>query len=149
MKKLFTLSTLAALTAAALSAQAQITVDGALAPAEVGVGTDKYQLVGTYTGGHNVADRGLKALYMSTGATMLNVMVVASPEIDGYNSLVLYLDAPNKTGIAVGTQLPGSSNSGNGVRSRCTRSQPWTCPPIMPSALRPPPLPMPTAGQCT
>lgn len=118
MNKVFTLSTLAALTAAALSAQAQITVDGTLSPAEIGTGSGKYQLVGTYTGTttHSIADRGLKALYVSTSATALNIMVVASPEIAGYNSLLFYLDAPNKTGIAAGTRLPGSNNAGNDGR---------------------------------
>jgi hypothetical protein len=118
MKKILTLSTLAALAAASFSAQAQITVDGTLAPAEIGTGVGKYQLVGTYTGTttHSIADRGLKALYVGTTATTLNIMVVASPEIDGYNSLLLYLDVPNKTGIAAGTKLPGSSNNGNGGR---------------------------------
>ncbi|GAB3637239.1 hypothetical protein GCM10027422_28290 [Hymenobacter arcticus] len=128
MNKIFTLSTLAALTAASFSAQAQFTVNGTLAPAEIGTGAGKYQLVGTYTGAHTVADRGLKALYMGTTATTLNVMVVASPEIDGYNSLVLYLDAPNKTGIAAATRLPGSSNGGNGgkesLRQRPTLDMP-------------------------
>ncbi len=118
MKRIFTLSTLAALTAASFSAQAQITVDGTLSPAEIGTGTGKYQLVGTYTGTttHSIADRGLKALYVGTTATTLNIMVVASPEITGYNSLLLYLDVPSKTGIAANTRLPGSSNSGNDGR---------------------------------
>ena len=116
MKRFLTLSTLAALTAASFSAQAQFTVDGTLSPTEIGTGTGKYQLVGTYTGTHSIADRGLKALYVGTTATTLNIMVVASPEIDGYNSLLFYLNAPNKTGIAAGTRLPGSSNSGNGGR---------------------------------
>jgi hypothetical protein len=118
MKKLFTLSTLAVLSAAAFSAQAQFTVDGTLNSAEMGTGTGKYQLVGTYTGTttHSIADRGLKALYVGTTATTLNIMVVASPEINGYNSLLLYLDVPNKTGIAAGTRLPGSSNTGNDGR---------------------------------
>jgi len=116
MKRIFTLSTLAALTAAAFSAQAQFTVDGTLNPAEVGTGTGKYQLVGTYTGAHNQTDRGLKALYVGTTATTLNVMVVASAEIAGYNSLLFYLDAPNKTGIAAATRLPGSTNTGNDGR---------------------------------
>lgn len=113
MKKIFTLSTLAALTAASLSAQAQITVDGTLAPAEMGTGTGKYQLVGTYTGAHSVADRGLKALYMGTSATNLNVMVVASPEQGNgtYTHMLLYLGVPNKTGIAAGTALPGVSGN--------------------------------------
>jgi len=120
MKKFSTLATVAALTAAAFSAQAQITVDGTLSAAEMGTGTGKYQLVGTYTGTHSVADRGLKALYMGTSATMLNIMVVASPEIAGYNSLVLYLDAPNKAGIAAGTRLPGSNSTDSPLRTRPT-----------------------------
>ncbi|QIX61467.1 T9SS type A sorting domain-containing protein [Hymenobacter sp. BT18] len=116
MKKLFTLSAVAALMAASLGAQAQFTVNGTLDATEVGTGEGKYQLVGTYTGAHSIADRGLKALYVGTTATTLNIMVVASSEIDGYNSLVFYLDAPNKTGIAANTQLPGSTNSGNDGR---------------------------------
>ncbi|MGI4738620.1 MAG: T9SS type A sorting domain-containing protein [Janthinobacterium lividum] len=117
MKRIFTLSTLVALTAAAFSAQAQFTVDGTLAPAEIGTGPGKYQLVGTYTGTHNQADRGLKALYVGTSATTLNIMVVASVElVGGYNSLLFYLDAPTKTGIAAGTRLPGSTNAGNDGR---------------------------------
>jgi len=113
MKKIFILSTLAALTAASLSAQAQITVDGTLSPAEVGTGTGKYQLVGTYTGAHSVADRGLKALYMGTSATNLNVMVVCSPEQGNgtYAHVLLYLGVPNKTGIAAGMALPGISGN--------------------------------------
>lgn len=119
MKKIFTLSTLAALTAAAFSAQAQFTVDGTLSPAEVGTGVGKYQLVGTYTGTttHNQADHGLKALYVGTTATTLNVMVVASVELpNDYNSMLFYLDAPNKTGIAAATRLPGSTNTNNDGR---------------------------------
>lgn len=116
MKNLFTLSAIGALALASFSARAQFTVDGTLGAAEIGTGTGKYQLVGTYTGAHSIADRGLKALYVGTTATTLNIMVVASPEIDGYNSLLFYLDAPNKTGIAAGTRLPGSSNAGNGGR---------------------------------
>lgn len=124
MKKLFTLSTLAALTAA-LSAQAQITVDGTLSPAEIGTGAGKYQLVGMYTGTHSTTDRGLKALYVSTSATMLNVMVVASPETTGnYEALVLYLDMPNKTGVAAGTQLAGGDDKTSQLRSKPTLDMP-------------------------
>ncbi|MBF9239292.1 T9SS type A sorting domain-containing protein [Hymenobacter sp. BT683] len=116
MKNLFTLPLMAALATASLGAQAQFTVDGTLAATEVGTGTGKYQLVGTFAGTHSKPDRGLKALYVGTTATTLNVMIVASPEINEYNSMVFYLDVPNKTGIAANTQLPGSSNSGNGGR---------------------------------
>lgn len=110
MKKTFTLPALAALLATAFSAQAQITVDGTLDPSEIGTGTGKYQLVGTYTNTHSVADRGLKALYVGTTATTLNVMVVASPEQPNgvYTAMVFYLHAPNKSnGIPAGTRLPG------------------------------------------
>ncbi|QKG55305.1 T9SS type A sorting domain-containing protein [Hymenobacter sp. BRD128] len=122
MQKIFTLSTLVALTAASLSAQAQFTVDGTLSPAEIGTGTGKYQLVGTYTGTttHSVADRGLKALYVGTTATTLNIMVVASPETTGYNALALYLDVPNKTGVAAGTRLGGGDDASSQLRSRPT-----------------------------
>lgn len=127
MKNLFTLAATAALASTALGAQAQFTVDGTLSPTEIGTGVGKYQLVSPYTGAHNITDRGLKALYMGTTATTLNIMVVASVEISpipaampqeyGYNSLVLYLDAPNKTGIAAGTKLPGSNAGDNGRES--------------------------------
>lgn len=116
MKKHITLSAIAALALSSLGAQAQFTVDGTVSAAEIGTGTGKYQLVGTYTGAHNQMDHGLKALYVGTTATTLNIMVVASAETPDYNSLVLYLDTPNKTGIAANTKLPGSTNNGNGGR---------------------------------
>lgn len=126
MKKFFTLPAIAALALGSFGAHAQFTVDGTLNANEVGTGTGKYQLVSTYTGAHNKTDRGLKALYMGTTATTLNIMVVASSEISpvptavpqeyGYNSLLLFLDAPNKTGIAAGTKLPGTNNTGNDGR---------------------------------
>ena len=116
MKRLFTLSAIGALALASFGAQAQFTVNGTLSPAEVGTGPGKYQLVGNYTGAHNQADRGLKALYVGTTATTLNIMVVASAETADYNSLVFYLDTPNRTGIAANAQLPGSTNAGNNGR---------------------------------
>ncbi|GAB3844254.1 hypothetical protein GCM10028822_01350 [Hymenobacter terrigena] len=124
MKKLFTLSALATLGLGSLNAQAQFTVNGVLAPAEVGTGVGKYQLLGTYAGTHSVNDRGLKAIYMGTTATTLNIMVVGSPEQTAYSALVLYLDAPNKTGIAAGTRLPGSSNTSSQLRHRPTLDMP-------------------------
>lgn len=124
MKKLSTLATLTSLALGSLTAQAQITVDGVLNSAEVGTGSGKYQLLGTYTNAHSVADRGLKALYMGTTATTLNIMVVASPEKTDYNALVLYLDMPNKNGIAAGTQLPGGSDTSSQLRHRPTLDMP-------------------------
>ena len=124
MKNLSTLTAIAALTAASFGAQAQFTVNGVLAAAEIGTGTGKYQLLGTYTNSHSVADRGLKAIYMGTTATTLNVMVVGSPEQTSYSALVLYLDAPNRTGIAANTRLPGSNNSSSQLRHRPTLDMP-------------------------
>jgi hypothetical protein len=120
MKKHSTLLAFAALALSSLSAQAQFTVNGTLAAAEVGTGVGKYQLLGSYAGTHSVNDRGLKAIYMGTTATTLNVMVVASAEQTSYSALVLYLDAPNRTGIAAGTRLPGSSNTSSQLRHRPT-----------------------------
>lgn len=120
MKKLFTLSALTAMALGSLSAQAQFTVNGVLAPAEVGTGAGKYQLVGTYTNTHSAADKGLKALYMGTTATTLNFMVVASPEKADYNALVFYLDVPNKAGVAAGTRLAGGSDASSQLRHRPT-----------------------------
>ncbi|GAB2866879.1 T9SS type A sorting domain-containing protein [Hymenobacter ruber] len=124
MKKLITLSALATLGLGSLSAQAQFTVNGVLAATEVGTGTGKYQLLGSYAGTHSVSDRGLKAIYMGTTATTLNIMVVGSPEQTAYSALVLYLDAPNKTGIAAGTRLPGSSNTSSQLRHHPTLDMP-------------------------
>ncbi|AII50722.1 T9SS type A sorting domain-containing protein [Hymenobacter sp. APR13] len=124
MKNLFTLSATVALAATALSAQAQFTVDGTLAPAEVGTGVGKYQLVGTYTNSHSVADRGLKTLYMGTTATTLNIMVVASPEQTAYSALLLYLDTPNRTGTPAGTRLAGGSDNTSQFRIRPTLDMP-------------------------
>ena len=43
-------------------------------------------------------------------------MVVASAESADHTSLVLYLDTPNRTGIAAGTKLPGNTNANNNGR---------------------------------
>jgi len=124
MKKTFTLPAIAALALASLSAQAQFTVDGTLSATEIGTGVGKYQLLGTYTNTHSVADRGLKAIYMGTTATTLNIMVVASPEKTDYNALLMYLDVPNKTGVAAGTALPGGSDNSSQFRSTPTLDMP-------------------------
>ena len=124
MKKLLTLSTLTALAFASMQAHAQFTVDGTLSPAEIGTGVGKYQLLGTYTNAHSVADRGLKAIYMGTTATTLNIMVVASPEQTSYSALVLYLDAPNRTGVAANTRLPGGDDTSSQLRQRPTLDMP-------------------------
>jgi hypothetical protein len=124
MKTPFTLCALTALALSVLPARAQFAVDGTLSTAEVGTGVGKYQLLGTYTGTHSVTDRGLKAIYMGTTATTLNIMVVASPEQTAYSALVLYLDAPNKTGVAAGTRLPGGDDATSQLRQRPTLDMP-------------------------
>jgi hypothetical protein len=126
MKNLLTLSAIAAMSAASLGAQAQFTVDGMLSANEVGTGAGKYQLLGTYTGTHSVADRGLKSIYVGNTATTLNIMVVASPErgSGSYNALLLYLDAPNATGVAAGTRLAGGDDNSSQFRHRPTLDMP-------------------------
>ncbi|MGY3090517.1 hypothetical protein ACVWYF_003572 [Hymenobacter sp. UYAg731] len=125
MQKHFTLSALAALALSSLSAQAQFTVDGTLSTTEIGTGAGKYQLLGTYTNTHSVTDRGLKAIYMGTTATTVNFMVVASPEQTAYSAVLLYLDMPNKTGVAANTQLPyGADGSSQFGKTRPTLDMP-------------------------
>lgn len=92
----------------ALSAQAQITVDGKITAAEIGTGTGKYQLVSTYAGTHSAGTLGLQSLYIGESATKLYIMVVGSAETaDNYPGIVVYLNVPGKTGVAAGTQLKG------------------------------------------
>jgi Secretion system C-terminal sorting domain len=91
-------------------AQAQFVVDGRASASEIGPG--KYQLVSSYSGTHSEPDRGLKSLYVARTATTLNIMMVASPELTtDYSSLVLYLNAPGRTGAPAGVRLAGGSET--------------------------------------
>ena len=76
MKPLLTLATMAALLAPSLSVSAQFVVDGVAGTTEFGTGPGKYQLAAAYTGNYLDADRGLKALYVGSTATTLNLMLV-------------------------------------------------------------------------
>ena len=107
MKKQFTLAALGLLTAGAFSAQAQITVDGKVMATEIGTGSGKYELAGTYTGTHSVADKGLQSLYLATTPTKLHIALVGSSESTDYPGFVVYLNVPGKTGVAAGTKLAG------------------------------------------
>ncbi|SHI88216.1 Por secretion system C-terminal sorting domain-containing protein [Hymenobacter daecheongensis DSM 21074] len=109
MKKIFTLAALGLLSAASMEAQAQITLDGKVSAAEIGTGTGKYQLAGTYTGTHSVANKGLQSVYIATSATKLYIMVVGSSESTDYPGFVVYLNVPGRTGVAAGTQLKGGA----------------------------------------
>ncbi|RTQ52139.1 T9SS type A sorting domain-containing protein [Hymenobacter gummosus] len=123
MKNTFTLFGTAALALAALSAQAQFTVDGTASAAEIGTGIGKYQQVATYTGAHSDADRGLKALYVGYTATTLNIMLVSSADAatsGPYKALVMYLNTPGRTGTAAGTRLAGGGDGLSPLKHRPT-----------------------------
>ena len=112
MQKLVTLLAAGAMSVAALSAQAQITLDGKVTAAEIAATNTvgKYQLVSTYTGVHSVTDRGLKTLYIGTSATKLYVAVVGAFLQDGtFPAVLLYLNVPGKTGVPAGTKLAGGA----------------------------------------
>lgn len=110
MKRISTLAAVVALTASAVSVQAQITLDGKVSSGEIGTGTGQYQLIGTYTGPHAKATEGLQALYVATTATKMYVGVVCY-ETSAFPTFGVYLNTPGATGIPVGTALPGSSES--------------------------------------
>ena len=126
MKHLFTLATMAALSAASLTAQAQFTVDGQATAAEIGTGAGKYQLAASYSGNHLDADRGLKALYVGYTATTLNIMLVGSGESatsGAYRAFILYLNTPARSGAPTGVQLPGGLDTGSPLAHRPTLDQ--------------------------
>ncbi|GAA3992918.1 hypothetical protein GCM10022407_41550 [Hymenobacter antarcticus] len=102
---------MAALLAPSLSVSAQFVVDGVATATEIGTGPGKYQLAAAYAGNHLDADRGLKALYVGSTATTLNLMLVGSAEsTGGFRALILYLNTPARPGAAAGTALPGGSD---------------------------------------
>ena len=105
MKKQFTLAALGLLTAGVFSAQAQ-TLDGKVQPAE------GYVKIGEYKSAvRGFGDHGLAALYAKTTATKVYIALVGAVETSG-NSLQIYMNLPNKTGVASGTKLPTSSLTG-------------------------------------
>ncbi|WP_303311090.1 T9SS type A sorting domain-containing protein [Hymenobacter sp. BT730] len=111
MKKLLTLAAVGVLGASALTAQAQITVDGKVSASEIGTGLNHYQLVSTYAGTHSAGTLGLQSLYIGESATKLYIMVVGAAETaDNYPGIVVYLNVPGKTGVPAGTQLKGGAD---------------------------------------
>ena len=122
MKPLLTFAAMAALLAPSLSVSAQFVVDGVARTTEIGTGPGKYQLAAAYTGNHLDADRGLKALYVGSTATTLNLMLVGSAEspTGGFRALVLYLNTPARPGAAAGTALPGGSDALSPLKHRPT-----------------------------
>ena len=109
MKKTSTLALTAALAAVSLGAQAQITLDGKVSSGEIGTGTGKYQLVGTYPGTTSIANKGLRSVYVGSSATKLYIALVGSSESADYNGYVIYLNVPGKTGVPAGTELAGGA----------------------------------------
>ena len=114
MKKIFTLAAASILAAGALSAQAQVTVDGQLTAAELTAGN--YQLIGksdnfTFTGTQNQSsnrpfgERGLLGLYVANTATKIYIFLGGTVD-PGSNSFQLYMDVPGLTGVPAGTFLP-------------------------------------------
>jgi hypothetical protein len=114
MKKLFTLTAAGLLAAGALSAQAQVTVDGQLTAAELTAGN--YVLIGksdnfTFAAGQNqnanrpFGERGLLGLYVASTATKVYIFLGGTVD-PGSNSFQLFLDLPGVTGVPAGTFLP-------------------------------------------
>lgn len=123
MKKLFTLAAASAMAAAALSAQAQITLDGKVDVAEIAttVTPGKYQLISTYSGAHLVADKGFQTLYVGASATKLNIAVIGSfSQVGLYPGVVLYLNVPGKTGVPAGTKLAGGAAPDSPLKQAAT-----------------------------
>ncbi|GAA3929834.1 T9SS type A sorting domain-containing protein [Hymenobacter algoricola] len=105
MKKIFTLAALGLLSTAAFNAQAQVTLDGQVLPAE------GYVTLGTYTGPHGFGDHGLVKLYVRNTATKYYIALTGALENNG-NSFQVYLNQPRKVGRAAGTELPLSTLTG-------------------------------------
>jgi Secretion system C-terminal sorting domain len=109
MKKIATLALAATLTGAALSAQAQITLDGIINANEIGTTGVRYTSLGAFSpvhvGGAGFGFFGLLRMYGANSGTKLYVGLAGSIEPGG-NNFQLYLDLPNRAGVPVGTGLP-------------------------------------------
>ena len=104
------------------AAAPQFTLDGQATAAEIGSGPGRYQLAATYTGNHLDADRGLKALYVGSTATTLNLLLAGSAEsaAGSYRALVLYLNTPGRPGAPAGTPLLGGNNPPSPLKHKPT-----------------------------
>ena len=118
MKKIVTLALASTLATAALSARAQIKLDGIISADELGTTTGKYQSLGKFTTSHTpvaggptgFGNAGLLQLYGAASATNLYVGIAGTLEASG-NNFQLYMDLPNKSGVPVGTGLPDIAGS--------------------------------------
>lgn len=114
MKKLFTLAAAGAMAATALTAQAQITVDGTLNAAEIGAANSgRYVRIGQFTNPRGFGDYGLLSLYAANSGSKVYFFVAGTVEnaANSKNSFQLYIDVPNVTGT---NDLPGGT-AGSGT----------------------------------
>ena len=109
MKKISTLVLATTLTGTALSAQAQITLDGIINANEIGATAGKYTPLGAFTPAHvgsaGFGNAGLLRMYGANSSTKLYIGLAGTIEAGG-NNFQLYMDLPNKSGVPVGTGLP-------------------------------------------
>ena len=118
MKKIVTLALASTLATAALSASAQIKLDGFIAADEIGTGAGQYTSLGKFTTSHTpvaggptgFGNAGLLQLYGANSGSNLYVGIAGTLEASG-NNFQLYMDLPNKTGVPVGTGLPDIAGS--------------------------------------
>jgi hypothetical protein len=119
MKKLFTLAAAGAMAATALTAQAQITVDGTLNATEIGAANSgRYVRIGQFTNPRGFGDYGLLSLYAANSDSKVYFFVAGTVEnalagpTGSRNSFQLYIDVPGVAGgadILGGTAASGTS----------------------------------------
>ncbi|WBA42556.1 T9SS type A sorting domain-containing protein [Hymenobacter canadensis] len=119
MKKLFTLAAAGAMAATALTAQAQITVDGTLNATEIGAANSgRYVRIGQFTNPRGFGDWGLLSLYAANSGSKVYFFVAGTVQNDlagantNRNSFQLYIDVPGVAGgadILGGTAASGTS----------------------------------------
>jgi hypothetical protein len=109
MNKTLTLALITTLAGGALSARAQITLDGVINASEIGATGGKYASLGAFTTPHvsnaGFGNAGLLRLYGANSATKLYIGMAGTIEAGG-NNFQLYMDLPSRTGVPVGTGLP-------------------------------------------
>lgn len=112
MNKIFTLAAAGALAASALTAQAQITLDGVLNAAEIGTATSgQYVRIGQFTNPRGFGDWGLLSLYAANSGSKVYFFIAGTVEnapMGGKNAFQLYIDVPGVTGT---NDLPGGNPS--------------------------------------
>lgn len=109
MNRILPLAAAGVLAVSALSAQAQITVDGVINANEIGTTAGKYTSLGAFTPAHvGSAGFGLAGLLRMYGANSSNKLYVglAGTLEASRNNFQLWMDLPGRTGVPGGTALP-------------------------------------------